>query len=89
MGPRPRAFLSVPQASRIFLTLSTIATKPRRAQLPMSLPIELADALAAASGVSESSHGARYDPAKLSRFTELLATHAAKPVRPSPHSAQA
>ena len=46
----------------------------------MPLPIELADALAAASGVSESSHGARYDPAKLSRFTELLATHAAKPV---------
>ena len=46
----------------------------------MSLPIELADALAAASGVSEPSHGARYDPARLSRFTELLATHAAKPV---------
>ena len=60
-----------------------------RAQLPMPLPIELADALAAASGVSESSHGARYDPTKLTRFTELLATHAAKPVRPSPHSAQA
>ena len=46
----------------------------------MPLPSDLADALAAASGVSESSHGARYDPTKLTRFTELLATHAAKPV---------
>ena len=55
----------------------------------MPLPSDLADALAAASGVSESSHGARYDPTKLTRFTELLATHAAKPVRPSPHLAQA